>query len=50
MQLHRGVYFCFVCPNIVDGFQRVLIELLNQDTVTGLGKDNSLDKGQNEPK
>ena len=36
--------------NAVDGFQRVLIELLNQDTVTGLGKDNSLDKGQNEPK
>lgn len=36
--------------NAVDGFQRVLIELLNQDTVTGLRKDNALDKRQNEPK
>ena len=30
----------------VDGFQRVLIELLNQDTVTGLQTDKTLTKGQ----
>ena len=30
----------------VDGFQRVLIELLNQDTVTSLQTDKTLTKGQ----